>query len=171
MPDIRKDSTGSGFLSGPAERRFESCLWMTVRELATADPVTVHEDTSIDEILSLFGKNAYHIFPVVNRKHELAGIVDLDTILEILLICMVPREKYTQLTAVRSLGTKAKEIMTTHPITISPDTTLKDASELMMKYRLDQICVTEQKRLAGIVSKRDIIKEVYRREKAGEEVD
>lgn len=80
MPDIRKDSKGSGFLSGPAERRFESCLWMTVKELATADLVTVHEDTSIDEIFSLFVKNAYHIFPVINRKHEFAGIVDLENL-------------------------------------------------------------------------------------------
>ncbi len=168
MSDIRKDSSDSSSPREPAERRFDSCLWMTVRELVTTDLVTVQEDTSIEEILSLFGKHVFYIIPVVNRKNELAGIIDLDTILEILLSCFVPREKYTHLTAVRSLGTKAKEIMITYPITISLSSTLKDASELMMKYRLDQICVSENRNLVGIVSKRDIIEEIYRRRENGE---
>lgn len=163
LSDTHKESPDSGFPRESAEGRFESCLWMTVRELVTTDIVTVQEDASIEEILSLFGKHAYHIFPVVNRKNELVGIIDLDVILEILLLCMMPREKYTHFTAVRSLGTKAREIMTTYPITISLSSTFKDASEIMMKYRLDRICVIENRKLVGIVSKRDIIEEIYKR--------
>jgi CBS domain-containing protein len=93
------------------------------------------------------------------------GIIDIDTILEILLLCLMPREKHTLLTAVRSLGATAKEIMTTHPVTISLNATLKDASDLMMKYRLDHICVVEKGKLIGIVSKRGLIEEICKRRK------
>jgi CBS domain-containing protein len=168
LSGTHKDTSDSSSPLEPAERRFDSCLWMTVRELVTTDLVTVQDDTSIEEILSLFGKHIFHIIPVVNRKNELTGIIDLDTILEILLSCFVPREKYTHLTAIRSLGTKAKDIMITYPISISLNSTIKDTSELMMKYRLDQICVIENRKLVGIVSKRDIVEEIYRRRENGE---
>lgn len=147
---------------------------MTIDELMTRQVVTVQENTPVEEIFSLYGKYPFHTLPVVNSKNELVGIIDLDIILEILLLCLVPREKHTLLTAVRSLGATAKEIMISHPVTISLDATLKDASDLMMKYRLDRICVIKGGRLAGIVSKRDLVEEICRRrkkEKSKERID
>jgi CBS domain-containing protein len=127
--------------------------------------VTIHEDTPLEEVFSLFGKLPYHTFPVVNNKNELVGIIDIDIILEILLLCMVPRAKHTPLKAIRSLGGKAEDVMITHPVTISLDATLKDASDLMMKYRFDRVCVSENGKLAGIISKKDLVKEICRRRK------
>ncbi len=170
MSDTHKDSSSFSFPNDKTEGRVESCLWMTVKDIMTTEISTVQEETSMKEILSLFGKHVHHIFPVVNRMNELMGIIDLDVIFEILLLCLVPREKHTHFTAVRSLGTKAKEIMTTYPITISLNSTLKDASELMMKYRLDHICVVENRKLVGIVSKKNIIKEIYR-QKENEDIE
>lgn len=146
-------------------RGSEGCLWMTIEELMTRDPVTVDENTPIEEVFSTFAKNPYHILPVVNKRKELIGIIDLDTILEILLLCLMPREKHTLFTARRSLGKNAKEVMITHPVTISLKSTLKDASDLMMKNRFDQICVSENGKLVGIVSKRDLVEEICRRRK------
>lgn len=143
----------------------EGCLWMTIEELMTRNLVTVNEDTPIEEVFSVFAKNPYHTLPVVNKKGELAGIIDLDIILEILLLCLMPRDRYTPLTARRSLGENAKQVMVTHPVTISLKSTLKDASDLMMKYRYDNICVSEDGKLVGIVSKRDLLKEICRRRK------
>jgi CBS domain-containing protein len=163
LSDTYKGSSDSGFPSDQAEDRFDSCLWMTVKELYSTELVTVQENTSLEEILSLFGKHAYHVFPVVNKKNELVGIIDLDIILETLLLCFMPREKYTYLTAVRSFATKAKEVMVTHPVTISLNTTLKDASNLMMKYKLDNVCVIDKGNLVGVLSKIDIIKEISKR--------
>lgn len=162
--------TLEGFLedfmpSGQAGERFESCLWMTIEELMTRDVVTVQEDTPLEEVFSLFGKFPYHTFPVVNHKNELVGIIDLDVVLDILLLCLVPRSKYTPLTAIRSLGGKAGDIMITHPVTISLDATLKDASDLMMKHRFDRVCVSDNGKLAGIISKKDLVKEICRRRK------
>lgn len=143
----------------------ESCLWITIRDLMTRDVVTIQEDTPLEEVFSLFGKLPYHTFPVVNKKNELVGIIDIDIILEILLLCLVPRAKHTPLTAIRSLGGKAEDVMITHPVTIPLDATLKDASDLMMKYRFDRVCVSENGKLAGIISKKDLVKEICRKRK------
>jgi CBS domain-containing protein len=143
----------------------EGCLWMTIGQLMTRDLVTVNEETHIEEVFSIFVKNPYHILPVVNEKKELTGIIDLDTILDILLLCLMPRERYTPLTARKSLGEKAKEIMVTHPVTVSLNSTLKDASDIMMKNRSNQVCVSEDGKLVGILSKRDLVDEICRRRK------
>lgn len=143
----------------------EGCLWMTIEELMTRDLVTVNEDAPVEEVFSLFAKHPYHTLPVVNNKGELTGIIDLDIILEILLLCLMPREKHTPFTARRSLGENAKEIMIKHPVTISLKSTLKDASDLMMKHRFDHMCVNDDGKLVGIISKRDLVKEICRRRK------
>lgn len=155
-------------VSPPSEQvteGFGSCLWITIKELMTRDVVTVHEDTPLEEVFSLLGRLPYHTLPVVNEENELVGIIDLDIILEILLLCIVPKEKHTTLTAMRSLGGKAGDVMITHPVTIPLDATLKDASDLMMKHRFDRVCVSENGKLAGIVSKKDLVKEICRRRK------
>lgn len=146
-------------------RGSESCLWMSIEELMTRELVTVNEETPIEGVFSLFAKNPYHTLPVINKKGELVGIINLDVILEILLLCLMPREKHTPVTARRSLGENAKEIMITHPVTISLKSTLRDASDLMMKHRFDHICVVDNGKLVGIVSKRDLVKEICRRRK------
>jgi len=145
--------------------RFESCLWMTIEDVMTRDVVTIKEETPLEEVFSLFGKFPYHTFPVVNESNELVGIIDLDVVLDILLLCMVPRSKHTPITAIRSLGGKARDIMITHPVTISLGATLKDASDLMMKHRFDRVCVSDNGKLAGIISKKDLVKEICRRRK------
>ncbi len=173
QPDKNSSSSESSDPPRSIDERFETCLWVTIDELMTREVVKVYENASVEEVLSLYGKYPYHILPVVNDKNELVGIIDLDTILEILLLCLIPREKHNLITAIRSLGATAKEIMITHPITVSLNTTLKDASDLMIKYRLDRICVIEGRKLVGIVSKRNLVEEICRRrkEKTKEDMD
>ena len=129
----------------------------------TRKMVTAHEDALLEEVFTLFEKHSYHTLPVLNSEEELVGIIDQDIVLEILLFSQIPRAKHTHLTAVRSLGVHAKDIMITHPMTISPDSSLTYAADLMMKHRFDRVCITEDKKLVGIITKRDIVKEVSKR--------
>ncbi len=51
-------------------------------------------------------------------------------------------------------------------MTISLNSTLKDVSDLMMKNRFDRVYVSENGKLVGgIISKRDLVKEICRRRK------
>ncbi|KKH46738.1 HPP family protein [Methanosarcina sp. 1.H.A.2.2] len=165
LPDSLEGFPEAGPPSEQIVEIFERCLWITIKELMTREVVTIQEDTPLEEVFSLFGKLPYHTFPVVNKNNELVGIIDLDIVLEILLLCLVPRAKHTPLTAIRSLGGKAGDVMITHPVTISLNATLKDASDLMMKHRFDRVCVSENGKLAGIISKKDLVKEICRRRK------
>ena len=51
---------------------------------------------------------------------------------------------------------KVRELMTGAPITVSPDTSVFDARRLMLKERIRHLLVTDDRRLVGIISDRDI---------------
>ena len=51
---------------------------------------------------------------------------------------------------------KVRELMTGAPITVNPDTGVFDARQIMMKERIRHLLVTENRRLVGIVTDRDI---------------
>jgi len=51
---------------------------------------------------------------------------------------------------------KVRELMSGAPITVSPDTTVFDARRLMLKERIRHLLVTEDRRLVGIITDRDI---------------
>lgn len=69
---------------------------------------------------------------------------------------------------------KSESGMILDPVTISPDQTIRDAHQLMAKYRISGIPVTKDKKLVGILTNRDLrfetrmdlkVSQVMRREK------
>jgi IMP dehydrogenase len=51
---------------------------------------------------------------------------------------------------------KSESGMILDPVTISPDQTIRDAHELMARYRISGIPVTKSKKLVGILTNRDL---------------
>jgi len=51
---------------------------------------------------------------------------------------------------------KVRELMTGAPITVSPETSVFDARRLMLKERIRHLLVTDDRRLVGIITDRDI---------------
>jgi len=51
---------------------------------------------------------------------------------------------------------KVRELMTGAPITVAPDTAVFEARQIMLRERIRHLLVTENRRLMGIVTDRDI---------------
>ena len=134
-----------------------------IRDIMTQDVVVVNEDDPVEHIFELFDKYHFNTYPVVNNEGKFTGIIDQDIMLEIIMFHRIPRTKHTHMAAVRSQGESAKEIMIPHPVTISPDENLHDAADMMLKHHINRVCVVENDKLVGIISKKNIICEVYKR--------
>ena len=135
---------------------------VSIADIMSKDIITVAEDCNVEDVIELFEKHHFHTYPVLSTNGELAGVIDQNIILEVLMFDRIPRTKHTHLAAVRSLGEDAKSIMTSHPITITSDIDLCDAADMMLKHHINRACVVDDGKLVGIVSKRDVINEVYR---------
>ena len=138
------------------------CFGVSVADIMSKDVITFAEDDPVEDVIGIFEMHHFHTYPVLSANGELVGTIDQNIVLEVLLFNRVPRTRHTHLAAIRSLGEDAKGIMMPHPVTISYDTDLYNAADMMLKHYIDRACVTDDGKLVGIVSKRDVINEVYR---------
>ena len=128
--------------------------WMRVVDVMTKDPLTVTPTETIGQADELMNTNRIRQLPVAQEK-ELVGIVtdrDVRSFLSgSLLESVEAREK--------ALNTKIREIMTTEPITVSPDDDLQEAVELMIDEKIGGIPVVDDAEgLVGIVTYVDVLR-------------
>jgi CBS-domain-containing membrane protein len=128
--------------------------WMKVVDVMTTHPLTVSLTDTIGQADELMNTNRIRQLPVVEAK-RLVGIVtdrDIRSFLSgSLLETPVARE--------RALASAVREIMTTEPITVSPDDDLQEAVEIMIEEKIGGIpVVDEPEGLVGIVTYVDILR-------------
>ena len=128
--------------------------WMKVVDVMTKDPLTATPNETIGQADELMNANKIRQLPVVQAR-ELVGIVtdrDIRSFLSgSLLESPEAREK--------ALNTKIGEIMTTDPVTVSPEDDLQEAVELLIEEKFGGIPVVEQSEgLVGIVTYVDVLR-------------
>lgn len=128
--------------------------WMKIVDIMTKDPLTVTPIETVGQADDLMNTNKIRQLPVVQGK-DLVGIVtdrDIRSSLSgSLLEGIEAREK--------ALNTEVREIMTTEPITVSPDDDLQEAVELMIDEKIGGIPVVDDAEgLVGIVTYVDILR-------------
>ena len=128
--------------------------WMKVVDIMTRDALTVTPTETIGQADELMNTNKIRQLPVVQGK-DLVGIVtdrDIRSFLSgSLLEGVEAREE--------ALNTKIREIMTTEPMTLSPDDDLQEAVEIMIDEKIGGIpVVDEAEGLVGIVTYVDVLR-------------
>ena len=128
--------------------------WMKVVDIMTKDALTVTPTETIGQADELMNTNKIRQLPVVQGK-DLVGIVtdrDIRSFLSgSLLEGVEAREE--------ALNTKVREIMTTEPMTLSPDDDLQEAVEIMIDEKIGGIPVVDATEgLVGIVTYVDVLR-------------
>lgn len=139
----------------------DMCADIKVSQIMSKETTVVRDTEPIENIIELMANTPYHSYPVLNSDDELVGIVDQDNILEFLFFERSHRNHHTHLMAIKALSEEASTLMVHHPVTLSRDTSLCDAADIMIKHHIDRLCVTKDKKLLGIVSKSDMIKIIH----------
>ncbi|NLZ27977.1 MAG: CBS domain-containing protein [Firmicutes bacterium] len=151
---------------------------MLIREIMTEEVVTVHVDDSVEKCANLLLEHNISGLPVVDDRREVVGMVtEGDLIrraariqapgyLEILggLIYLGDPKKFVN-ELKRAMSLKAGDLMTSNVISISPDEDAEVAATAMLKSNIGRIPVVDRnKKLVGIVSRRDIMLSLYEAE-------
>jgi acetoin utilization protein AcuB len=127
---------------------------MKVVDVMTTHPVTVSLTDTIGLADELMNTNRIRQLPVVEDK-RLVGIVTDRDIRSFLSGSLLE----TPETRERALASTVREIMTTEPITVSPDDDLQEAVEIMIDEKIGGIpVVDEPEGLVGIVNYVDILR-------------
>ena len=128
--------------------------WMTVVDVMTKHPLVMTPSETIGEAEQVMTENRIRQLPVVEGSSLLGIITDRDIrsfLADSPLLDSDRREK--------ALGTEVREVMTAHPLTLSPDDMLRDAVELLVEDKIGGIpVVDEAEGLVGIVTYVDVLR-------------
>lgn len=145
---------------------------MKIKDIMTTDVVSVSPDTSIANVVEIISRNGFHGLPVVEGKKVIGIITEDDFFLKNYDDLYLPsyirfikenkiagslpadiKEKIGKL-----LSAKAKDLMTTAPITVSPEMETPELMELIKKTRFITFPVVDEvKSIVGIVTLADIL--------------
>jgi acetoin utilization protein AcuB len=114
---------------------------MLVRTKMTPDPVTVTPQDPVTNAQGRMRTGGFRRLPVVQDGVLVGIITDRDIRL------------YEGLEAYTTVGS----VMTAHPITVSPQTTVEDATRVMLERKIGGLPVLEGQQLVGIITTSDIL--------------
>lgn len=117
----------------------------TIRDTMTVDVITVIEDQSLEDIVKTMADKNISCVVVVKGERPIGIITERDLVKRVL----YKREDMAKI--------KAKDVMTSPVISISPDIQFGDALSVMESNKLRRLVVVEDDSLAGVVTNTDIV--------------
>ena len=114
---------------------------VSAREVMTADPVTVSPEAPVREAAQLLAYHRISGLPVVDGEGNLVGLV-------------------SEADLIGKPGQTVGEIMSRNVITAAADTPVEDVAALMVRQRIKRVPILQEGRLAGIVSRADVVRSV-----------
>jgi len=137
-----------------------------IEKFMTKEPITVSPDESIGKVLRIFKERNISRLPVVENG-KLVGIITVRDIVE-KVVHPEDKPEYGEFIAEKKsyLKIPVKGVMTEEPITMSPNATVKEVVEEMLKNGFGGMLICEDSKLVGIITKKDLLEPIasYARE-------
>jgi CBS domain-containing protein len=143
---------------------------MRARDLMTRDVVTVPPDTPVPALARLLAERGVSSAPVVEADGRLVGIVtEADLLRRVAALGERPKGWLARLFAdpsaqaaryAKGHGARARDVMTTDLITVEEDARAEEIARLLEEHRIKRVPVLRDGRLAGVVSRADLLRAV-----------
>ena len=121
-------------------------------DIMTTNVITAKKDMLLTDVIALLLRWHISAMPVVDHEDKMVGIVS-----EIDLVNLTFDGN--------AADTTVEEVMVTDIISFSPSTQLADLVQTFSKRHLRRVPIIENGKVVGIVSRRDILREMLRRYK------
>jgi CBS domain-containing protein len=128
---------------------------MHVSELMQRPVKTVSVDAAVSDAVVTLADSHISALSVVDGMGRMVGVVSSTDILT----CEAEAEDATAREALFE-DTIVRDIMTLHPLTVSPDTDVKEAAQQMLYAEIHRLFVVNGERVVGVISTTDIMRAV-----------
>jgi CBS domain-containing protein len=127
-----------------------------LRELIKGNVVTVGVNTPLIQIIEVMEENHINHIPVLGEDDMIAGILSKHDIYRNLLRLSMNTTGKTY--SEKSMAAiTAEEIMTLDVVELSPESTVKEAAEILMEGEFHACPIVENYKVIGIVTSKDIM--------------
>lgn len=120
-------------------------LDFTVGSVAKRDLVTIDENSSVLDAAKLMAQRGLGSVVVTRGEERIGILTERDMLKKVVAASLDAR------------STKVKQVMTSPPVTIEHDRTLREAIDLMNRKRIRRMLVTENGKIVGVFTQRDIL--------------
>jgi acetoin utilization protein AcuB len=127
---------------------------LKVRDRMTEDVLTVEKDEPIRRPCELVEEKKLRRFPVIDGGKLVGIITDRDLRNATASSVVLTEKKYHDFLLD---NVKVESVMTPNPVTVSPDTDLKEAARKLLEIRVGGLPVVDGDRLVGIVTEIDML--------------
>lgn len=129
---------------------------MLIRERMSHNPITIRDNTSLDEALRIMRENKVRRLPILDKKGKMVGIVSEKDLL------YASPSPATSLSVweIHSLVAKIKvsDLMTKNVITVCEDCPIEEAARVMVDNKIGGLPVMRGDQLVGIITETDLFK-------------
>ena len=129
---------------------------MLVKERMTHNPVTIREETSLDDALKAMRDNKVRRLPVLDKNGKLVGIVSEKDLLYASPSPATSLSVYELHYLLSKLT--IRQVMTSPVTTVTMDTPLEEAARIMADQKIGGLPVLDKDELVGIITETDIFK-------------
>lgn len=130
-----------------------------ISQIMTKDLITLNLTQSLYEAENLFKKNKIRHIPVVENQ-KLLGVLSYSDLLKISYADVEQSDdaEDVPVSAVVYDVFAISQVMTKAPLTVNPETTIKEVAEILSEHSFHSVPVVENGDLKGIVTTTDILK-------------
>ena len=130
-----------------------------VAEFMTPLPATIHATSSLQAALRVFAQRSFEHLPVIREQRVVGVVSDRD-----IYRAVMRRPSLLDLDVTR--------VMTPNPMTVTPDTSIVEAADILARHRIHCLPVVNHARmLVGMVTPSDVLRAVARGVMPGDVAD
>jgi CBS domain-containing protein len=149
---------------------------LTAKDLMQKNVAYVRPNMTVKDLIQFLNDEGIHGAPVVDGEGTVVGVVSRSDIFQIWTdedydVCaptyhtMTDDGEYMDLPTNLSEGHKAEEtevieIMSKSPLTATPETSVGELAERMLKEKVHRVIVTNDNKVVGIITSTDLLKAV-----------
>ena len=131
------------------------------------DVISVAITDTVMKAIKTLRENHISGAPVLDENNNLKGVISEGDILKLIeykpslipFLELLEEHPDDILDATKvALKEKVGDIMSKHPVTVGPDTTVSEASLLMWNKKVNRLPVIEKGKLVGIIARADLLK-------------
>ncbi|MBF0385726.1 MAG: CBS domain-containing protein [Candidatus Omnitrophica bacterium] len=139
------------------------------KDIMTEHVEVIKEDTSIQQLAHLMLRARVGGYPIVDKDGKLVGIVTLSDLF-ILIDKMVKQQTSDYISGkeetlhekIKRLKDKpVKDIMSKNVIAITPETTMAEIVEAVVKWNIHTFPVMDKGKLVGIIGRHDVLNATF----------
>lgn len=143
---------------------------MRARDIMTSNPVTVPPETPLEAVASLMAERAISGLPVVDAEGRLVGLVTDGDLMRRLsakedkpasfFAAILGANADQAVAYARAHGRRVRDVMSTDLATVDENATVEEVAHLLESHGIRRVPVLREGRLAGVVSRADLLRAV-----------